>query len=214
MDVDCAVLVTGTAYSKKTGTMSQLVIATGNTVYAQAKAQEYMSNFQTREMPDNSDMRLVKAGQAYGACEINPRTKQQPASQPLTEHHPNRSWLVRRRKQRPQARPPRVHEPRMRGRDRVARDRDQARAVLEWYRHGQPVCKAGRFVAGASGAGDAILIKQSSTAGPPGDFADAEASYRNELLQELPALGLPTAECVGGAAPTAGAGRAAAALLW
>jgi hypothetical protein len=72
------------------------------------------------------------------------------------------------------------------------------------------VCEAGRFVAGAAGAGGAILIKQSSTACPPGDFVDAEASYRNELLEVLPALGLPTAACAGGAAPAAAAGRASA----
>jgi hypothetical protein len=34
-EVDCVVLVKGTAYSKKTGTMSQHVISVGNTDYAQ-----------------------------------------------------------------------------------------------------------------------------------------------------------------------------------
>ncbi len=43
--VDYVVLVKGTAYSKKTGKMSQHVISAGNTDYAQSKAQEYMRNF-------------------------------------------------------------------------------------------------------------------------------------------------------------------------
>ena len=60
-EVDCVVLVKGTAYSKKTGTMSQHVISVGNTDYAQAKAQEYMSTFLLNEMPDNSDASLVES---------------------------------------------------------------------------------------------------------------------------------------------------------
>ncbi len=60
-EVDCVVLVKGTAYSKKTGTMSQHVISVGNTDYAQSKANEYMRNFQMHEIPDNSDARLVES---------------------------------------------------------------------------------------------------------------------------------------------------------
>ena len=59
--VDCVVLVKGTAYSKKTGAMSQHVIPVGNTEYAQAKAHDYMSTFLLNEMPDNSDTRLVES---------------------------------------------------------------------------------------------------------------------------------------------------------
>jgi hypothetical protein len=59
--VECVVLVKGTAYSKKTGTMSQHFISVGNTEYAQAKANEYMSTFLLNEMPDNSDARLVES---------------------------------------------------------------------------------------------------------------------------------------------------------
>ncbi len=59
--VDCVVLVKGTAYSKKTGTMSQHVISVGNSDYAQAKAQEYTPTFLLNEMPDNLDARLVES---------------------------------------------------------------------------------------------------------------------------------------------------------
>jgi hypothetical protein len=41
--------------------MSQHVISVGNTDYAQAKANEYMSTFLLNEMPDNSDVRLVES---------------------------------------------------------------------------------------------------------------------------------------------------------
>ena len=59
--VHCTVLVKGIASSKKTGTVSQHFIAIGNTEYAQAKAQEYTSNFLLNEMHGNSDTRIVKS---------------------------------------------------------------------------------------------------------------------------------------------------------
>jgi hypothetical protein len=55
------VLVKGTAYSKKTGAMSQHVISVGNTDYAQAKANDYTRNFLLNEMSDNSDESLVES---------------------------------------------------------------------------------------------------------------------------------------------------------
>ncbi len=53
------------------------------------------------------------------------------------------------------------------------------------------------------------LVKRARDACPPVDFAAADATYADVLLEELPALGSPDAPCGGGEAAPAAAPAAA-----
>jgi hypothetical protein len=59
-NVKCAILIQG-VQSGKNGISKMCKISIGNTPYAQAKADEYMSNFGIAEVRDDSDTRIVKS---------------------------------------------------------------------------------------------------------------------------------------------------------
>jgi hypothetical protein len=59
-NVKCAILIQG-MQSGKNGISKMCKISIGNTAYAQAKADMYMTNFEIAEVRDDSDTRLVKS---------------------------------------------------------------------------------------------------------------------------------------------------------